>query len=245
VKFTSLVAPALLALLATSARADSLNVYDWDTRGGGSYAPVANSADGNGSLQLATTNAPPIAGVNQDKVAVLFATGTGPLGTLGQLTDLSLDAFKSSSPATGAVNDFAYRLQFASGDSLVYENAYNGSATVPTGVWRDLDLTGGKFWLYDKATNTNFNGGSDAHPLSFYSSLATSQIVGLQVAYGSGLGAFSGNVDNVHLQFGDRSFDGAVVTPLPAAVWGGVVLFGMVGGKRLLRRRESFRAVAD
>src|SRR5690242_8631086 len=80
------------------AKADSLSVFNWDTRAGGSYSVDAtNSADGNGSLRLTTTPNFQIGGVNQDKVAVIFATG-GNLGTLADLTDVSLQAYKSSVP---------------------------------------------------------------------------------------------------------------------------------------------------
>ncbi len=226
-----------------TAKADSLSVYNWDTRAGGSYyVDPTNSADGNGSLHLSTTANFQINGVNQDKVSVIFANG-GILGYINGLTDVSLQAYKSSSPSTGAAADFAYRLQFLSGDSLVYENAYNGSATVPTDSWRNLDITAGNYWLYDAATNTNFNNAGQEHPLSYYqTALAADPIVGLQVAYGSGLGAFDGNVDNIQLAFGNQVYIGAVAVPLPASVWAGLALLGLLAIPYLKRRRPTFSA---
>jgi hypothetical protein len=226
-----------LAFGALSVHAETLNYANWDTRLQGHFDAVANSADGNGSLQLSVD---PPAGTGQDKVAVIFYSPNGPLGTLNDLSHLTLDAFKSSSPSTLAAADFAYRLQFANGDSLVYENSYNGSAAVPLDQWRSLNLIGGNFWLYEKATNTNFNGGSDAHPLSFYSSSeGSNSIVGLQIGYGSGIGAFSGNVDNIHLDFaGGASFDGPVTTPLPSSALGGMACFGLLAGGIFVRRRK-------
>ena len=226
----------------STAKADYLSVYNWDTRAGGSYSfDATNSADGNGSLRLTTTANFQINGVNQDKVAVIFANG-GILGFLPNLTDLSLQAYKSSTPSTNAAADFAYRIQFASGDSLVYENAYNGSATVPTDTWRNLDITNGNFWFYDKATNTNFNNAGQEHPLSFYTALAADPIVGLQVAYGSGLGAFDGNVDNITLAFGNQVFIGALPVPLPNSVWGLLALLAILAIPYLKRRRTAFSA---
>jgi hypothetical protein len=225
-----------LALGAAGAGADTLGYGNWDTRADGSFQVVANSNDGNGSLELTVTN-PTVAG--QDKVAVIFGqAGLAPLGLLDDLTGFSLEAFKASSPATGSAADFAYRLQLANGHSLVYENAYNGSAAVPLDTWRSLDLLGGNFWLYD---GVNHNGGSDAHPLSFYSGSEGSQsVIGVQVAYGSGLGAFDGNVDNLHLDFaGGASFDAPVSTPLPSTALGGLACLGLLGGGTMIRRRRA------
>ena len=232
------------ALSIGTAKASSLSVFDWDTRAGGSYSVVANnSADGNGSLHLTTTPNFQIGGVNQDKVAVIFANG-GALGTLNALTDVSLQAFKSSTPSTIPAADFAYRLQLANGDSLVYENAYNGSAAVPLDIWRNLDLTAGNFWLYDKATDTNFNAAGQEHALSFYlPTEGTQSVVGLQVAYGSGIGAFDGNVDNIHLAFGAQTFDGAVVAaPLPSSAFGGLALFGALAVWSVKSRKAKITA---
>jgi hypothetical protein len=226
---------ALVLLVGgVTAKADTILTYvNFDTRAGGSYSVDANSADGNGSLKLSTAAVAPIGGVNQDKVAVLFTNGTA-LGTLNELTGIGLQAYKSSSPATGAASDFAYRIQFANGNSLVYENAYNGSAAVALDTWRDLDLFGGKFWLYD---GVNHNGGGDEHALSYYSgTLGSQQIVGLQVAYGSGLGAFTGYVDNVHLDFGAQVANGPISTPLPSAALGGLACLGMFGISKRSRR---------
>lgn len=235
------------AIGSLSARAETLMGYgNWDTRSGGSFSvDASNSKDGNGSLKLSTTNALPVGGVNQDKVAVIFGTG-GPLGTLGDLTGISLDSFKSSSPVTNPIADFAYRLQFANHDSLVYENAYNGMPDpIVNDVWRTLNITGGKFWLFDHITG-NHNGGSDAHALSYYTGLQGQQISGLQIAYGSGLGAFSGNVDNIHLDFGAQNYYGPVVAasvaPLPTTAVVGAACFAILGIGSLSRRNRVVAA---
>jgi len=214
-------------------------VYNWDTRAGGSYSvDPNNSADGNGSLHLTTTPNFKIGGVNQDKVAVIFTRDFTALGNLNGLTDISLQAYKSSTPSTSLPSDFAYRIQFLNGDSLVYENTSNGSATVPLDAWRNLDITSGLFWLYDKATDTNFNAAGQEHPLSYYlPTLGTHDLIGLQVAYGSGIGAFDGNVDNIHLAFGAQSFDGPVAVPLPSPALGGIALLGVVAVGYTIRQR--------
>jgi len=234
-KSLSLVALPL-ALGAASAGADTLGYGNWDTRDQGSFQAVPFSNDGNGSLELTVTGP---ANTGKDKVAVIFGQpGLAPLGLLNDLTGFKLEAYKASAANPDGRADFAYRLQLGNGHSLVYESSYNSPDDVAVGSWRPLDLIGGNFWLYDGA---NHNGGSDAHPLSFYSgSEGIQSVVGVQVAYGSGLGAFDGYVDNLHLDFsGGASFDAPVSTPLPSTALGGLACLGLFGGGTMIRRRKA------
>lgn len=223
---------------AVSAGAVPLSYGNWDTRSAGSYSASSFSNDGDGSLLLQTFD-----NTSQGKVAVIFGTGSS-MGKLSDLNDVSLTYYKSSDPVTPAANQFAYRLQLSDGTSnnisLVWENNYNGSAAVPTDSWQSLDLTNGNFWLYDGVTN--HNGGSDAHPLSYYTQYANADVLGLQVAYGSGVGAFTGYVDNVDLSFnnatsGPMTYTGNVVAPEPASV--GLLGMGMLGLVRRKRKQAS------
>ncbi|HEX8341385.1 MAG TPA: PEP-CTERM sorting domain-containing protein [Tepidisphaeraceae bacterium] len=250
----SIVAAAATALLACSAATSAapLSYGAYDTRTQGSFAPVVSpSNDGDGSLELKTLD-----NTSQGKVSVFFHNGTPgtALGTLGSLSTLALDFFKSSIPASPATNQFAYRLHMSpSGTTaLVWENNYNGSATVPTDAWQDnFSILNGNFW--QRGNGQNFNGGAQAVPLSSWvagqsfaadgngtpgSTVgfdANSPVYALEIAYGSGVGAFTGYVDDIQVGFtGGEAFSGNVAVPEPTTL--AVLGLGVLG---LLRRRVN------
>ena len=256
---TAVATAAALALTAASAGAATLDTFTFNTTNNGSVTTVPTGNDADGSYQLQTTG-------NADKASIIFATagttGFTPLGTLGNLTGVAIDSYRSSTSAASATNDFAYRLILSSGATaaLVWENNYNGNAPVPTDTWRSLDLTGGNYW--QRGGGKNFNGGSQALPLSTWDTGtvmwttdgngtpatnptidANTMVYGLEVAYGSGAGAFLGNIDHVNLTFGtggsavSYTNNAAVASvPEPTAL---AVFAGAAGLLSTRRRRVS------
>jgi hypothetical protein len=78
-----------------------------DTRSQGAFAVDSFSNDDDGSLKMQTFD-----NTSQGKVSVVFEASNPAtaLGTLGDLSQLSVDFFKSSNPATPSDNQFAYRI---------------------------------------------------------------------------------------------------------------------------------------
>lgn len=228
--------------------AATLNYSDirMNSSGGGTFTTVSDSKDGDGSLNLTTPNA-------SAKASVVFEVSYGtPLGNLGDLSSISLDFLKSSSPGLNGGNtaqsQFAYRILTNpyGNQALIWENQYNGNATVPTDSWQTVDIASGNYW--QRANSVNFNGGSQAHPLSYYTAgnfeagglqlSPTTPVYGLEIAYGSGVGAFSGDIDNVVLTFGTGqnavTYTGAVSAPEPTSM----AAIGLCSAAFLRRRRQ-------
>jgi hypothetical protein len=229
-----------------------------DTRSQGAFAVDSFSNDGDGSLKMQTFD-----NTSQGKVSVVFEASNPAtaLGTLGDLSQLSVDFFKSSNPATPSANQFAYRIWLNSTGSLslVWENNYNGNASVPLDTWQTVNLAGGNFWQGNNGTN--FNGGAEAVSLSQWTGgagftvdgnnvpaisvplSASTQVFGLEIAYGSGVGPFTGYVDNVNIGFASGATFSADVTaaatPLPASLWGGMFLIAGLGAFHTYRKRAT------
>lgn len=238
----ALAAVAALALPALS-HAATLSYGAYDTRAQGAFAPDAVSNDADGSLKLQTFD-----NTSLGKVSVVFGTGAA-LGNLGDLNTLAIDYMKSSTPALNGgntnVSQFAYRLftNSTGTQSLVWENQYNGNGVVPTDSFQSLDLTGGLFW--QRTNGINYNGGAQAHPLSYYVAGGTeapagfalgagTQIYGFEIAYGSGVGAFTGYIDHPTIGFGSNVYT-ANVTAVPEPTSLGLLA---LGGLALLRRKR-------
>ena len=254
-RMTAVVAAAVavVAPMAGRASAATLSTYNWNSAGAGTVTTVPFGNDADGSYQLQTTG-------NADKAALIFgnatATGLTALGRLGDLSAVMADAYRSSASTAGASNTFAYRIILNPYDTaaLVWENNYNGNAAVPTDYWQSLDLTGGNYW--QRGGGKNFNGGQQAVPLATWDTgtvvyttdgngaaavnptiTADSPVYGLEVAYGSGAGAYLGNVDHVGLTFGTGAsavtYTANAAVPEPTALG----LIGVVGTALAARRR--------
>jgi hypothetical protein len=240
-----------------SARADALVAISYDTQAQGTYTVNAD-----GSIRLQTTNAG--ASSDQKAGAGFFSAASMPgnpavLGTLGTLTGFSADFLKSLG-TTPAANEFAIRL-FTSADltqSLVWENNYNGNTPIaPSSDWQHNDFIAGNFW--DHSNNLNYNAGDEALSLTAWETgmvtfnhdgngpsisnapvSAATQIYGVQVSYGSGIGAYDGSVRNVELDFGNTQFVGAAVsTPLPPTAIGSIACLGLLAVGRVAMKRKA------
>jgi len=249
-----LAAAAAIALVAGAANGSvSLTYTNFDTRTQGHFEPVATpSNDADGSMLMQTYD-----NTSQGKVSVLwYQPSAQPLGTLGDLNALTVDFLKASAPITPAPNQFAYRINLGTSGgqtlALVWENNYNGNSTVPTDTWQnDFSLLGGNFW--ERGNGANFNGGSQAVPISSWLAGHTESMDGngaavnsvplnaitpvyaLEIAYGSGVGAFTGYVDDIQLGFAGtnpESYVGNVAIPEPATV----TVLGLVSTMLLMRR---------
>jgi hypothetical protein len=244
---------AVLAAAGTISAAP-LQYFTFNNAGSGSVTPVASpSSGGGGSLQLSTTGA-------ADKAAAsFFQAGFAPLGTLGGLQSLSFDYLVSSSSTTLTTNDNraapAVRLFTNAGltQGLVWERSYQpgGQTPTPTDMFQtDVDVRNGNFW--QRANGQNFNGGSDAHPLSYYIAGnfpaggamlgAGTPIYGIEVSFGSGIsGSFTGYIDNLSATFngdgGPRTYTAfaAAAIPEPATL---AVFAGLAGVGGLVARRR-------
>jgi hypothetical protein len=227
---------------AAEAGADTLTAQSFNSSGAGIVTP-----NGDGSLHLHTVS-------GADKASVTFFNGS-QLGTLGSLTGFGAEFMKES--GSFVKNTMAIRLLTNTGgtEGLVWENNYNGNGDVPLNTWLTPDLFGGNFW--QRGNGGNFNGASQAVTLTNWKSGTVSYTVdgtgaarnsvpmngstpiyGVEVSYGSGAGAFEGDVRNVTLSFaGGANFIGAEspVTPLPSAAVGGLACLGLFAMGR--RRR--------
>lgn len=252
-----IAAAALCAIVgATAAQGASLAYSNFDTRSQGSFTAVATpSNDADGSLRLQTNDAS-----SEGKVSVLFyQPSASPLGTLGDLQGVSVDMFKSSTPATPAPNTFAFRLNLGTSGgqplALVWENNYNGNSTVALDEWiNNFGIAAGNFW--QRGNGANFNGGAQAVTLQDWVNghtetmdgngaavnsvvlSASTPVYGLEIAYGSSVGAFTGYIDDVTLTFGGpnaANFNANIAVPEPATI--GVIGISCLG--LLARRRRT------
>lgn len=242
-----------LATTASLAATHAMTYGDWDTRAFGLYTPtLAPSNDADGSLLMQTTG-----NTSQSKVSVVFYDPTSPLapiGTLGTLNTLMLDMYKSSVPLTDPGANFAVRVHLtdptvtsAAAVNLVYENAYNGNAPVPTDTWQnDFSLMGMNFW--QRGNGQNFDVAGGWVPLSAWTSGfqytngasstvllgANTPVYSVEIAFGSGVSSFLGAIDDVRVGFaGGDDYVGNVSVPAPGAV----ALVG-AGGLLMHRRRR-------
>jgi hypothetical protein len=214
---------------------------------------------GNGSVYLQTVNGP--AGDSSKADFELLASGTalggnyfaaGSFGTLGELTSLGYDWYRDSSSTNSAGQHPALRILVdADGDlnttgdrgGLVFEIAYNGSATATTDTWVTEDIF--SYNAGDGANLWTFGAGMTFAQEGYGNSLAdwvagidtidaNSAVLGFSMGVGSGWGPFEGAVDNLVVGFnGSETTYNFEVVPEP----GSIALLGL-GGLALIRRRR-------
>lgn len=183
----------------------------------------AQPRSGLGSLEFTTNTI--VSG--QDKADYEKLWGVVPGRTLGNLSALSYEFYRSSASTTTGHFAPVLRLYYynsANGENglLIWEPIYNGYSTIPTNTWISEDVFADNFWmrafgpsrtiddynvsLAEWMANTDEEGSpidddADAdvpHVLS-----SSIYITGINVGVGSGWGAtFLGYVDNVEIEFG-------------------------------------------
>ncbi|CAL5218658.1 g363 [Coccomyxa viridis] len=171
---------------------------------------------GDGSLELATT-CPDVACLTgkAQVEGVYSAVGGTPLGTLGDLATGSL-SFEFNVPTTNPIPAFRLFILAPNGAQvqLVWERVYQTTQpTPPTNVWVTQDMTGNRFWIRDNAQN--YDSGANFQPLTAWAAgfqarqggtpstalTATSPILAVRIAVGSGVPATTAYVDNPTLRF--------------------------------------------
>jgi len=191
---------------------------------------------GNGSARLQTLVGPGGSSSKAD-IELLPSAGAsgsnffsgGSLGTLGDLTGLSYEWYRSSASTNSAGQHPVLRLLLdadgnlgTTGDrgGLVFEQVYNGVPSALTNTWVASDIfnfygagqsanvwnfgfgVGNEFGGYNRDLQDWINGftvGSVASPLS-----ANSLVIGISSGVGSGWGPFDGAVDNIAYRFGTQ-----------------------------------------
>lgn len=265
-----LVAAAVLAVAASSAIAQT-TVY---------VTPTNSQGWTNGDTSAGSVSAiSPLYPRSGDSSAQLLTTSTGkasyelywnpimtnPFGTsqttIGNLTNLSMDFYRSSLATAPDFGAPALRFFFNDGaghsGSLVYEFVYNGSGpgnpTVPTDTWLNADFLNSKVWM--RTNNTNYdvvNGGlltlqqwldpNVAKLNGTFTLTADTYITGVQFSYGSGAGIFNGAVDNVHVGFtgGNHNLYNFEAVPEPSSISLGLLgIAGLAASWRFRRLRKA------
>ncbi|MDX2139708.1 MAG: right-handed parallel beta-helix repeat-containing protein, partial [Chloroflexota bacterium] len=192
--------------------------------GGAVAITTAQPRSGLGSLQFN-------GGGNDAKadLAYRWDPAVFPARTLGSLTALSFEWYRSSTSTNPANQAPALRLVYfdvatSAAGYLVWEEAYNGSV-VPTNTWVSEDIFAGNFWMrafgpvgggsrtievYDVSLtewiSNNHNGSGSPIPSvggTPHVLSANTLIVGIEVGVGSGWnGVYQMFVDNVSFSFG-------------------------------------------
>jgi hypothetical protein len=169
--------------------------------------------NGNGSVQMSLTN-------GSGKADYAYTWGFIGDRTLGNLTALSFDWYRSSSSTNPAAQQPALRLLFdADGNEattadrgyLIWEQTYQTLSAVALDTWVSSDTLAGDFWQRRFSPGTTIEQfdtdlGEWAAGAQFAGALQLSDqtaILGIEFGIGSGWnGAFTGFIDNVTYGFG-------------------------------------------
>ena len=220
---------------------------NWISTGnsGGGSSTITSTAprSGTGSLEL-----------HGDRTRFVYSDADQ---NLGKLSDVSTFVFDWMIGTASSHHTPAFRLHIVDdgqSSELIWEGVYNGGASgvaPTTGVWNTTD-DGDTFWRNVTGSGPTLNGGAQvnltvdawANP-SYYTSNA--YVAAISVGAGSSAGGLVAFADNVTLGFGGTpttfNFETAAApVPLPAAVWGGVALMGLIGAKRLRRKHDGATA---
>ncbi len=215
----------------------------------------ANPRDGNGSVQMTSTD-------GTGKVDFAYIWGFVSGRTLGNLNTLSYDWYRSSTSTNPGAQQPAFRLVYdADGASatvddrgyLIWESTYNGGgATVATDQWVSSNMLGGNFWQrqfspgftvenYETNLNEWMNG---PRPVDGDVLSAITAILGIEFGIGSGWnGVFNGYVDNPTFRFGTEAvstFNFELRAPNAVPEPGGLALFGLgLAAWRFVPRRKG------
>lgn len=218
-----LVSTVLTAQASTTVTVTPTNPNGWNATATGAGSVGITSTlprSGNGSLQF-TGDA-----TSRFRYRLYWDPALFPSRTLGNLTALSYDWYRSSTSSNPAVQQAAFQLAYIDGTQsgyLTWEAAYNGYvASVPTDTWISSDIFAGNFWMRAFSPGRSIDdynvslaewiAGADeegspidddadtdvAHVLS-----ANTIIYGIEIAVGSGWnGSHQNFVDNVSFSFG-------------------------------------------
>jgi hypothetical protein len=212
--------------------------------------------DGDGSAWMSTTQGP--GGLSSKADIEYYLPGGASLGTLGTLSSLSYDWYRSSGGTASAWLHPVLRLFVASPDRtktgyLVFEREVNRDTfgpfptpvVAPTNAWQTDDIAGGNYRLWSTGSLPNTALYYTALTLSdWQTNYGSYDVLGISSGVGSGWGTFSGAVDNITIAFGGPevtyNFEVAsVAVPEPASLvaWS---LLGIAGlGYCRLRRRSA------
>lgn len=212
---------------------------------------------GDGSAWLSTTQGP--SGASSKADIEYYLPGGAPLGTLGTLSSLSYDWYRSAGGTANAWLHPVLRLFIASPDRtktgyLVFEREVNRDTfgphpipvVAPTGAWQTDDIAGGDYRLWSTgSTLPNTALYYNAWTVSAWKAgYASYDVLGISAGVGSGWGTFDGAVDNITIAFGGPeatyNFEvdsTAVPEPASLVAWS---LLGLAGlGYCRLRRRSA------
>lgn len=216
---------------------------------------------GNGSAWFQGTQGP---SGNSSKADIeyynLVAGNLASMGTLGNITSLAYEWYKSST-STATQHAVLRLLVDADGDlgtindrgALVYERAYQSNTSVPTDSWVSDVLMNANFWQVKFGTG-NFDTAGNWQPLSVWGSAsgftpsggglnmnANSIVYGLSSGIGSGWGTYIGAVDNITIGFGtlpattynfEVRNDGVVPELSALVTWGVLALSSIISCQR-------------
>ncbi|MHA6723326.1 PEPxxWA-CTERM sorting domain-containing protein [Sphingomonas sp. RS2018] len=183
------------------------------------------------------------------------ATALAPVA-LSSLSSMSFDYFRSSASNTDPNFAPVLRLNMQKNGvfagSLVLENVYQQQTTAAVDTWTTLtaNLNSGIFWATNGSLGPTFadaNGGQKTLAQWIADNgNSTLSVTGLEIGIGSGwTGSFYGAVDNVNVNFANRSvasnFEVAQTAAVPEpATWAMMMMgFGAMGFA--LRRRKAAR----
>lgn len=215
---------------------------------------TANPHNGNGSVQMSLTD-------GSGKADYAYTWGYDGARTLGTLTSLSYDWYRSSGSSAGGVMP-AFRLFYdADGNAatttdqgyLIFEQVYNpNAASVVSDQWVTSDLMNANLWQRQFSpgvtvesygvTLADWRSGNN-QPANADHLNANTAILGIEFDIGSGWnGSFNGFVDNVSFGFGGNvttfNFEAAAAAAVPEP--GSLALLGLgVFGLVAARRRKA------